>query len=177
VDHLWATLAAIWLHIGGLGFIAFGGFNTVLPEIHRIAVDQYHWMNDRDFANLFAVAQASPGPNVLVITLIGFKAAGVPGAVVATLALTVGTSVLAYAVVRIWDRFRKARWRRATQAGLVPLTVGFVAASGYIIARAADHSVLALVISAVTLAVAVATRVNPLWMFLVGGLLGALGWV
>ena len=69
--------------------------------------------------------------------------------------------------------FRKARWRRATQAGLVPLTVGFVAASGYIIMRAADHSVTAFVISAVTLLVAVATRVNPLWMFLVGGILGA----
>jgi chromate transporter len=177
MQHLWETLAAIWLHIGALGFIAFGGFNTVLPEIHRLAVEQYHWMNDRDFANLFAVAQASPGPNVLVITLIGFKAAGIPGAAVATLALTVGTSVLAYGVVRVWDRFRAARWRRATQAGLVPLTVGFIAASGYVITRAADHSSLGFVISAATLAVAVVTRVNPLWMFLVGGVLGALGWV
>lgn len=177
MQHLLATLAAIWLHIGALGFIAFGGFNTVLPEIHRLAVEQYHWMSDRDFANLFAVAQASPGPNVLVITLIGFKAAGIPGAAVATLALTVGTSVLAYGVVRVWDRFRAARWRRATQAGLVPLTVGFIAASGYIITRAADHSVTGFVISAATLAVAVVTRVNPLWMFLVGGVLGALGLV
>lgn len=177
MHHLWETLAAIWLHIGGLGFIAFGGFNTVLPEIHRLAVEQYHWMSDRDFANLFAVAQASPGPNVLVITLIGFKAAGIPGAAVATLALTVGTSVLAYVVVRVWDRFRAARWRRATQAGLVPLTVGFIAASGYIITRAADHSVTAFVISAATLAVAVLTRINPLWMFVVGGVLGALGLV
>jgi len=176
VTHqLWATLVAIGLHIGGLGFIAFGGFNTVLPEIHRVAVEQYHWMTDRDFANLFAVAQASPGPNVLVITLIGFKAAGIPGAAVATLALTVPTSFLAYAVVRVWDRFRTAHWRKATQAGLLPLTIGFISASSFIIIRAADITITAYLVSAATIAVAVATKVNPLWMFLVGGALGGLG--
>ena len=173
--QLWATLAAIWWHIGGLGFIAFGGFNTVLPAIHHIAVEQYHWMTDRDFANLFAVAQASPGPNVLVITLIGYKAAGIAGAAVATLALTVPTSLLAYGVVRVWDRFRTARWRRATQAGLLPVTIGFISASSVIIVRAADITIAAYLVSAATIVVAVATRVNPLWMFLVGGVLGALG--
>ncbi len=177
MQHLWATLVAIAVHIGGLGFIAFGGFNTVLPEIHRLAVEQYRWMTDRDFANLFAVAQASPGPNVLVITLIGFKAAGVAGAAAATLALTLPTSLLAYGVVRIWDRFRTARWRRATQAGLVPVTIGFISASSVIIVRAADATVAAYLVSAATVLVAVATKINPLWMFLVGAILGALGWM
>ena len=79
-------------------------------------------MNDRAFANLYAIAQAAPGPNVLVITLIGYRAAGFAGALVATLALCLPTSVLAYFVVRVWDRFRDAHRRKAIQTGLVPVT-------------------------------------------------------
>jgi chromate transporter len=175
--QVWAAVVTILTHIGGLAFISFGGFNTVLPAIHRLAVDQAHWMTDRDFASLFAIAQASPGPNVLVITLVGLKAAGIPGAIAATLALTVPTSLLAFVVVRVWDRFREARWRKATQAGLLPVTIGFITASGYIIVRAADHSLAAFLVSIATLVVAAVTKINPLWMFAVGGLLGWAGWM
>lgn len=170
-----ARALAILEHIGGLALIAFGGVITVLPAIHREFVEHRHWLTDHDFVTLFAIAQASPGPNVLVLTLIGLQAAGIVGAIAATLALAVPTSLVAYGFVQIWDRFREAHWRKATQAGLLPVTIGFISAASFIIARGSDATPLAYAVSIVTLAIAVFTKINPLWMFLVGGALGLAG--
>jgi chromate transporter len=75
----------------------------------------------------------------------------------------------------VWERFKHARWRIAIQAGLVPVSLGLMAASAFVIARAADHTWLAAAVTVATAAVAYFTRVNPLWMFVVGGALGLTG--
>jgi chromate transporter len=87
------------------------------------------------------------------------------------------TCMLAFFVARVWDRFKEARWRIAIQAGMVPLSIGLIAASAFVLARSADHTIYAGLITAATAAVAFFTRINPLWMFLGGGLLGLSGWL
>ena len=134
-------------------------------------------MSGAQFAELFALAQASPGPNILVVSLIGWKVAGVAGAVVATLAMCGPSCVLAYAVSRIWQRFRGSRWRSAVEDGLVPVTVGLMLAGGYLITRSADASIAAFALTAATAAAMLATRINPLWFFAAAGLMGLAGWV
>jgi chromate transporter len=160
-----------------LSLFAVGGANAAIPEMHRLAVDVHHWMSDRQFADMFAISQVSPGPNVIIVTLIGYHVAGIAGAVVATLAMTGPTCVAAFFVARVWDRFKEARWRIAVQAGLVPVSLGLMAASAYVIARATDQSMLATAIPLATAALAFFTRLNPLWMFVVAGLLGLTGWL
>jgi len=176
MNALGTTLIALFTHIFGLALIAFGGVSSVLPGIHRMAVDQEHWMTDRDFANLFALASISPGPNFLVVTLIGFKAAGVLGAAVATFALCAPTSLLTYVALQGWERFRP-HWRVAVRRGLVPVTTGFIGVTCLLLVRASDASIAAYAISAATIAVALFTRVNPLWAFAGAAAVGALGWV
>jgi chromate transporter len=58
-----------------MSFFAVGGANSAIPEMHRLAVDVHHWMNDKEFADMFAISQLSPGPNVLIVTLIGYSVA------------------------------------------------------------------------------------------------------
>jgi chromate transporter len=111
------------------------------------------------------------------VTLIGYHVAGIAGAVVATLAMTGPTCVMAFLVARVWDRFKEARWRIAIQAGLVPVSLGLMAASAYVIARATDQSWLATAITIATAALAFFTRLNPLWIFIVAGALGLTGWL
>ena len=123
-----------------LSFIAIGGANAIIPEMHRQAVDVHDWMTSGRFTDLFAIAQASPGPNILIVTLIGWDVAGFAGALTTTLAMIVPTSIVAFYVGRIWHRFRQARWRIAIQAGVTPVTIGLVAASAYVLSRAADTS-------------------------------------
>ena len=81
-----------------MSLFAVGGANAAIPEMHRIAVEVNHWMTDRQFADIYAISQLSPGPNVLIVTLIGYAVAGFGGALVATLAMCVPTAALAYYV-------------------------------------------------------------------------------
>ncbi len=173
----WGALYALITRVSGLALISFGGVNTVLPALHHQAVNEQHWMTDRDFANLFALASVSPGPNFMVLTLIGFKAAGIVGAIVATFALCIPTSLLAFAVVKVWDRFKTAHWRMAIQEGLVPVTVGFVAAAAVLLVRASDNSIAAYAITAAVAIVGTLTRFSPLWIFAISAIVGALGLV
>jgi chromate transporter len=171
------TLITLAAHFALMSLFAIGGAMAVFPEMHRQAVEVSHWMTDRQFADLFAIAQAAPGPNIIIVTLIGYQAAGFPGAMVATLAMCGPTCVITYYVSRTFDRFRHAKWRVVMQAGLVPVSVGLFAAGAFVVARAADKSLLAVAITLVTAAVAYWTRLNPLWLFAAAGVLGYLGLV
>lgn len=160
-----------------LSLFAVGGANAAIPEMHRLAVDVHHWMTDRQFADMFAISQVSPGPNVIIVTLIGYHVAGIIGALVATLAMTGPTCIAAFYVGRVWERFKTAHWRIAIQAGLVPVSLGLMAASAYVIARATDQSWASAAITGATAAIAYFTRINPLWTFVVAGVLGLTGWL
>jgi chromate transporter len=160
-----------------LSLFAVGGANAAIPEMHRVAVNVMQWMNDRQFADMYAIAQLAPGPNVVIVALIGYHVAGFAGAGVAIAAMCGPTCTLAFLVARTWDRFKEARWRIAIQAGMVPLSLGLIAASAFVLARAADHNVYAFLITAATTAAAFFTRVNPLWIFVIAGVLGLSGWL
>jgi chromate transporter len=168
----------IWTLVSTFGLMslfAVGGANAAIPEMQRIAVDVHHWMSANQFADIYAISQLSPGPNVLIVTLIGYTVAGVTGAIVATFAMCGPTAVLAYYVSGFLVRKRAARWPAIIQAALVPLSIGLMAASALILARTTDRSVVAALFTAAAAVFAFATRLNPLWMFLAGGILGFTG--
>ena len=123
-----------------MSLFAVGGANAAIPEMHRVAVDVQHWMTDKQFADVFAISQLSPGPNVLIVTLIGYSVAGVAGALVATLAMCGPTAVLAYYVSRLLARSSHSRWPAIIQAALVPLSIGLMGASGLILALTSDRT-------------------------------------
>ena len=167
-----ATL--VWT-FGLMSLFAVGGANSAIPEMHRIAVDVHHWMNDTQFADIFAISQLSPGPNVLIVTLIGYSVAGVTGALVATLAMCAPTAILAYYVSRLLRRSSHSLWPAMIQAALVPLSIGLMGASGLILALTSDRNWVAGMITVAAAALAFATRLNPLWMLVAGGALGFAG--
>jgi chromate transporter len=169
-NPIWSLL---WT-FGLMSLFAVGGANAAIPEMHRIAVEVNHWMNDREFADIYAISQLTPGPNVLIVTLIGYTVAGLGGALVATLAMCVPTATLAYYVSR-WLRSAKSRWPSIIQTALVPLSIGLMAASALIVAQAADRNWAAVALTLAVAAAAYATRLNPLWLLLAGGLLGFAG--
>jgi chromate transporter len=170
-----SPLTTLFGYFALLSLFAVGGANAAIPEMHRVAVDVMHWMNDRQFADMFAIAQVSPGPNIIIVTLIGYHVAGFAGAAVATGAMCGPTCLLAFLVARTWDRFKDAHWRTAIQAGLIPLSLGLIGASAFVLARTADHTIYAGLITATTAAVAFFTRINPLWVFVAAAILGLSG--
>ncbi len=172
-----SPIATLAFHFTLLSFLAVGGANSVIPEMHRLAVENHHWMTDRQFADLFAIAQISPGPNILIVTLIGFQVAGIWGALVTTAAMCGPTCLLAYATDLGWQHFHQARWRIIVQAAIVPVSVGLIAASALIIAQTTDTNWVAVALTVATAGVTYFTRLHPLWMFALGAIIGWAGWV
>jgi chromate transporter len=173
----WEALLHLVLVFGPLSLMAVGGTNTILPEMHLHVVHDEHWLTDRGFADVFAIAQAAPGPSTLIVTLIGYHVAGLAGAVTATVAMTLLPLLLTYVLTRFWEKASGSKWRSAIEHGLAPITVGLVFASGLIVARAADHGVVAYVVTAVATLIFAFTKIHPLLIIALCGILGLMGWV
>ena len=153
-----------------LSLVSIGGVNALLPEIHRQVVDIHGWMTDAAFASAFAIANASPGPNVIFVSLIGWQVAGLSGLLVATLALLIPSSALAYFAGRILTRWSH-HWAVALERdALVPVALGLMLASGISMMRTVDHDTVTVLISLATATFVYTTRRNPLWALSAGAI-------
>ncbi len=124
-----------------MSLLAIGGANSTIPEMHRVAVEVQHWMSDSQFADMFAIAQLSPGPNVLIVTLIGFHVAGVAGALVATFAMCGPSAVVClFRQHHLLRRSSHASWPAIFQAALVPISIGLMCASGFVLTLTSDRT-------------------------------------
>jgi chromate transporter len=169
-------LGRLALYLALMSSISFGGIPSVLPDIQRFVVVENAWLTDRDFANFFALAQTIPGPNmILMMALIGWKTAGIGGAVAGAGATAVPPCTMYFVGYRLWDRFRDAAWQKIARAGLAPLTFGLIVAGGTVMARTIDQDWKAVGITAAAATLLLTTRINPLWFLGAAGVLGALG--
>jgi chromate transporter len=168
-------IIAIILQFGLLSLLAFGGANAILPELHRIVVESNHWMSSVEFTRMFAIAQATPGPNVIIVTLIGWQMAGFAGAVAATLAICGPSGILIFIFMHYWKKVSGSPWRNIVQVGIAPLAVGLVLASGIIIAHSANETPWAYVLTGLTMLINMIFRFNPIWLIAAGALLGLSG--
>jgi chromate transporter len=169
------TLVSLGLIFCQLSLLAFGGGATTLPEMQRQVVDVHHWMSATEFSALFALARAAPGPNLIIVSLIGWHVAGWLGMLVTTLSMAGPSSMVTIATLHVWTRFKDHPWRRAVEAGLVPVTTGLVAASAVLITKAAATDWLLGAITGVCALLAVTTRIHPLWLLFAGSLVALAG--
>ncbi|WP_421995635.1 chromate transporter [Roseococcus sp.] len=169
-DDLWALIIGFL----GISLLSVGGGIAVLPEMHRMVVEAHGWMDDLAFAKRYALAQAAPGPNIMVVGLIGWHVAGPLGMISAMLAMCGPTSLLAYGFARLRKRVAGARWMRVFERGMVPIAIGLIAASGFLLASGAAEGWLPIAISVASTVFVWRTRRSPLWVLVVGATLGGL---
>ena len=168
-------LLQLGLYFALLSLLTFGGLSSVIPEMQRYVVDVKGWLTPTDFLHLFAVAQAAPGPNVLIVSLIGYRVAGVAGSLVALLGLCLPAAALTWVVSALWERGRDSRWGNVIRRALAPVVVGLIFAAGYVIATPHAPDWRLWLIALLTAAGTLAVRVNPLWLLAGGAVLG--GWL
>lgn len=154
-----------------LSLVSIGGINALLPEIHRQVVVVHGWMTDAAFSNAFAIANASPGPNVILVSLIGWEVAGLSGMLVATLAIMIPSCTLAYFASRAITRWSDHRAVALLRDALIPVALGLMLASGASMMRTVDRDVVTVLISLATAAFVYSTRRNPLWALSAGALM------
>ncbi|MEN6565311.1 MAG: chromate transporter [Veillonellales bacterium] len=166
------TFISLLILFSSLSLASIGGGNTVIPDIHREAVLAHHWLTDGEFIAAFAIAQAAPGPGSLIVALVGWKAAGWPGAIIATIAMYGPSCTLTYFGSRLWLKFQNSHWQMAIEQGLAPISIGLIFASGWVIAQSIDTNWLAYIFIAVAIWNVVKMKFNPLWVMVIAALTG-----
>ncbi|WP_438983554.1 chromate transporter [Vulcanococcus sp.] len=180
----WRNLLAVIWDFLSLSLFSLGGGNTLLNEYHHMAVEQYCWLSSRQFADIYAIAEASPGPSSMIVGLLGMGAAVKEGALLALLSglvaevsILLPSTVLMVVAALSWNRMRNSPWRVAFERGLGPITLGILFSVGLKILRISDHDTPAYAVSLVVCVLMLRTKISPLWFMAVAGLMGALGLV
>ena len=163
------------IHFLMLSLLAVGGAISLAPEMHRYLVTEAGLMTDVQFTASIAIAQAAPGPNILFVTVLGWQAAGLWGALATTVGVMTPSAVLALLVNRFSHARADAVWVSAVKEGLAPVVIGLMLATAWILAEpwSGDLRVLAVVALA-TLSMTF-TRIPPLALIGAGAALGLLG--
>jgi len=161
-------LALVFLKIG---LAAYGGGWTIVGIIKTEIVGRA-WLSAEEFARLVAVAQITPGPVALnAATLVGYRLHGIVGATIATLSVVAAPLTLAIVVGNVMARASK-RGGELTEA-LKTGTIGLISMTVWAFAPSAASSPMNLAMAALAFCVSAFTKVNPLWVILGSGVLGA----
>src|SRR5271170_7961391 len=153
-----------------LSVVAVGGGTAVLPEMKHMTVNTYHWVTANQFRDIYSLGQVAPGPNMLMVMVIGYRLSGAAGAAVVALAFFLPDCILTLFANRMWLRYEDSPWRKAIQQGMAPVSIGLMLSGTYSIARLSLFNTAGAVIAAVTMAVLLWRHVNPVIMIGTGGL-------
>lgn len=166
------TLLAMALVFAPLSLLSIGGGAALLAEIEHQSVDVHAWTTQREFADLFAISRAAPGPGTMLSTLIGWKVAGLAGALTATIALYLPSSLLVYAGARLWSRGRGSVWHSAVERGLAPIAAGLILAGGITVLRVSPGGPAVWLAATISTALIVCRPLlHPLVLFFASGTL------
>ena len=173
------TLVALAVVFVPLSLLSFGGGNAVIADIAQQAINVHHWTSEREFADLFALSRAAPGPGSMLAALIGWQAAGIAGAAIATLAFYVPSAALVFVVAREWGRWRGAAWHTAVERGMAPVAAGLFLSGGIAVLRASPGGAAVWIAAvATTIALLRWPKMHPVPLLLgaavLFGILGAL---
>ncbi|WP_343578731.1 chromate transporter [Acinetobacter sp.] len=163
------TLAVVFTQ---LSLLAFGGGNAILPEMQHQVVTVHQWMSAEQFSSLFAMAQAAPGPNMMIVPLVGWHVAGPAGLLITSLAKFGPSSIITMYALKFWERFKANPLRARFEKALKPITVGLVLVSAWMIADASAQNLLLVIIVVVTAVLGMFKKIHPLWVMAAGAGLG-----
>lgn len=170
-----SILLSLFLKLSAFSLVAFGGVSALLPVLFNLAVVQEQWIDVQTFSDYFAIAQAAPGPNFMTVTLIGWHLYGVIGAFVATFAIAWPSSILIFYLQRLLLGIKDPIKKRAIQYAAAALAIGLVLSSAWEIALQINHGVAAYVLTLFTIGFTLFTRWHPLYLIVLGAILGLLG--
>jgi chromate transporter len=154
-----------------LSLLSFGGGASILAPIHDATVVTHQWLSARDFIDYFAISRASPGPGSMMVTLVGWKVAGWPGAIIATASMFLPSSLLCYRLAKLWNGLRGTALHTALERGLMPIGTGLMMAGAILVLRTSEAGLLGWLVAALSTALVIWRNVYPLIVLALGGAL------
>jgi chromate transporter len=170
-----SRLLGLILVFAPLSLLSFGGGQAIVADIQHQSVDVHRWLSDREFTDLFALSRSAPGPASLIAALIGWQVAGFLGAVIATFAIYIPSSLVVIAATAWWHKAKDSPWRDAVERGLAPIALGLIFAGVVAVVTAAHMDVLGIAVAAISGAILYFTKISAYWLiFVVAGFYTAL---
>lgn len=166
-------LFQLGLNFALLSLLAVGGGTAVLPEMQSTLYAHFG-LDHTQFVHMYSIGQLAPGPNMLMVLIIGYQIAGLAGAGMVLLAFFLPSSILCFYVGRLWMRIGESPWRRAVQNALEPISVGLMASGVYAVGKASIVSPLTAGLALITLYLILRTKINPIIVILGSGLVATL---
>ena len=178
----WRNLLSVIWDFLSLSLFSLGGGNTLLSEYHYLSVSKYCWLTSSQFADIYALAEAAPGPSSMIVGLLGMGAAwkegplwGLLSGVAAEVAILLPSTLVMVIACLSWNRLRDSPWRIAFERAMGPITLGILFAVGLKILRTADTNLPGVIVSWIVCVLMLRTRLSPLWFMGIAGVLGAFG--
>ena len=167
------VLSLLWV-FSTLSVLAVGGGTAVLPEMKQLVVNQHQWLTSDQFGQIYSLGQLAPGPNMLMVAVIGYRVAGYGGALAALVGFFLPAGLIMFSCGRVWDRFADSPWKEAVQRGLAPLTIGLMLAGTWVLAKTVILNPTTAAIAVVVTAILLLRHVHPALLIVAGGVVGYL---
>lgn len=166
-------LKICWLFLK-IGVVFFGGGYVLIPLLHRIMVDQLHWLSLREFLDGVALSQLTPGPLAMLATFAGYQASGFLGALAATVCIFLPCTALMLFISSRYQRFRKVEAVNHFLDGILPAVVGLVFAAAFNLGRTSLSSTRDFILLGAGFAVLQFTAIAPMAVILGAAVVGLL---
>jgi len=160
-----------------LSLLTVGGGMAAFPEMKVLTVEVHKWLTFPQLIHIYSVGQMAPGPNMMMIVVIGQWAGGFLGAVVTLVAFFGPTALLAFVVGKGWRKLEKWPWRKSIQEGLAPVSIGLLLAGCFTMAKGAITGLETGALAVGTLLILLQYKINPALLVVAGAVIGILSFM
>lgn len=167
-------LLKLFTTFAGMSLLLFGGGYVFIPLMQHTVVESTGWLTRQEFVDAIAMSQITPGPIVLSTVFIGYKVAGLPGALAATLGIFLPPGILMLIGAHVLNRIKQSVVIKAVLRGIRPAVIGMIVSAVIAVGMTAQQNWVSLLIFAAALLAQLKFKVDVVWVIPAAGLAGLL---
>ncbi|MFO7638957.1 MAG: chromate efflux transporter [bacterium] len=162
-------LTLVFLKIGA---VTFGSGFAAIPFIQQEVVDVRGWLTASEFLDGLALSQVTPGPVAKVAAFVGFRVLGLPGALLATVAVFLPSYLMLFGLIHVYRRVRQHPLVTGFLSGVMPAVTGMLLTATLTLGQSVVRGPSDVVVALLALTLLLRFRVAPLWLVLGGAAVG-----
>lgn len=157
-----------------IGAFSFGGGYAMLPLIRKEIIDIHGWLTAKEFIDILAVVEMTPGPVAInSATFLGYKVGGILGSVVATIAVILPSIVIILIIAHFLTKFKNSPYVSWAFKGIRPVVLGLIASASLAVAKDAIIDIKSLVLMVILFYLTSFKNLHPILTIMLAGIVGA----
>lgn len=157
-----------------IGAFSFGGGYAMLPLIRKEIIDVHGWLTTKEFIDILAVVEMTPGPvAVNSATFLGYKVGGILGAIAATVAVVLPSIVIILIIAHFLSKFKNSPYVSWAFTGIRPVVLGLITSASLTVAKDAIIDIKSFVLMAILFYLTSFKKLHPILVIVLAGVVGA----